>query len=190
MAENIQVDRFVSDLAQKIGAQTAEQFDTRFADLGIDQEGRSPPEQLLGAAILYAIESLEHFGSEGRNNTFFYANLPRSLEMLNLKDEKDCGINIHPQLAVGPYAADFFVVFRHWRGGLALGTIECDGHAFHERTKEQAAKDKKRDRYFQARGLTVLRYTASEIYCNPLKIALDSLVIFDDLAEAKSGDSM
>ena len=41
--------------------------------------------------------------------------------------------------------------------------IECDGHDFHERTKEQAAKDKSKVRTLKAKGLDVVRFTASEI---------------------------
>lgn len=47
--------------------------------------------------------------------------------------------------------------------------IECDGHAFHERTKAQAAKDKSRDRQLQAGGFSVLRFTGSEIWADPSK---------------------
>lgn len=42
--------------------------------------------------------------------------------------------------------------------------IECDGHDFHERTKEQAARDRKRDRDLQALGVPILRFTGSEIF--------------------------
>lgn len=49
--------------------------------------------------------------------------------------------------------------------------VECDGHDFHERTKEQAAYDKKRDRDFLAYGYTVLRFTGTEIYKNARECA-------------------
>lgn len=42
--------------------------------------------------------------------------------------------------------------------------VECDGHDFHEKTKEQAAHDKKRDRVMTAAGFRVFRFTGSEIY--------------------------
>lgn len=45
--------------------------------------------------------------------------------------------------------------------------IECDGHDFHERTKEQAANDRQKDRAIQASGFPVLRFTGSEIYRDP-----------------------
>jgi len=42
--------------------------------------------------------------------------------------------------------------------------VECDGHDFHEKTKEQAKRDKQRDRKLVMDGVLVLRYSGSEIY--------------------------
>lgn len=42
--------------------------------------------------------------------------------------------------------------------------VECDGHNFHEKTKEQAAKDKKRDRDLTSLGFRIMRFTGSEIF--------------------------
>jgi very-short-patch-repair endonuclease len=42
--------------------------------------------------------------------------------------------------------------------------VECDGHDFHERTKEQAERDRRRDRDLQTEGWRVLRFTGSEIH--------------------------
>jgi len=49
--------------------------------------------------------------------------------------------------------------------------IECDGHNFHDRTKEQAKRDRERDRLFQKHGIAVLRFTGSEIVKDPVKCA-------------------
>jgi hypothetical protein len=45
--------------------------------------------------------------------------------------------------------------------------VECDGHDFHERTKQQAARDRARDRVAQLEGLPILRFTGSEIWNDP-----------------------
>lgn len=45
--------------------------------------------------------------------------------------------------------------------------VEIDGHDFHERTKEQAMRDKQRDRAFASEGITVLRFTGSEVWKDP-----------------------
>jgi very-short-patch-repair endonuclease len=49
--------------------------------------------------------------------------------------------------------------------------VELDGHAFHERTKEQAAKDKARDRWMTGAGYAVVRFTGSEVWANPFAVA-------------------
>ena len=49
--------------------------------------------------------------------------------------------------------------------------IEADGHDFHERTKEQSAADKKRDRDLTALGWTPIRFTGSEIHRDALECA-------------------
>lgn len=57
----------------------------------------------------------------------------------------------------------------HWRRLI----VECDGHDFHERTKEQAARDRKRDRDLSLKGYDVFRFTGSEIWRDPIKCAGD-----------------
>lgn len=58
-----------------------------------------------------------------------------------------------------------------YRDGDLLTFIECDGHDFHERTKQQAAKDRQRDRQIQSAGHPILRFTGSEICRDPLGCA-------------------
>lgn len=73
---------------------------------------------------------------------------------------------IAPQAEIAGYKADFLMWFTFDRvfAGVA---IECDGHAFHEKTKEQAARDKKRDREILAAGFPVARFSGSEIFKSP-----------------------
>lgn len=49
--------------------------------------------------------------------------------------------------------------------------VELDGHDFHERTKEQASRDKARDRLLTVGGWSVLRYTGSDVYARAEQIA-------------------
>jgi len=42
--------------------------------------------------------------------------------------------------------------------------VECDGHDYHERTKEQAKRDREKDRVLQSIGYPIFRFTGSEIY--------------------------
>lgn len=80
-------------------------------------------------------------------------------------------VEIKPQHAVGSYRLDFAVKFRDAEEIEHFIAVECDGHDFHEKTKKQAAHDKKRDRYLQREGYKVLRFTGSEIYADPVACA-------------------
>lgn len=55
--------------------------------------------------------------------------------------------------------------------------IECDGHEFHEKTKDQATRDKRRDRAIQMEGVPIYRFTGSEIFKNPASCAKEVLEI-------------
>ena len=64
------------------------------------------------------------------------------------------------QKQIGPYRVDFLCSMV---GTKQKYIIECDGHDFHEKTKEQAKYDKQRERYFVSNGYKVLRFSGSEI---------------------------
>lgn len=62
------------------------------------------------------------------------------------------------------YRLDFALFYeRNWGEEEIKIAIECDGHDFHEKTREQARRDKARDRYLQSKGWVIARYTGSEI---------------------------
>lgn len=82
---------------------------------------------------------------------------------------------IYPQVRILDYRVDFLVVHSHGLEGFGGTVIECDGHDFHKRTKEQAAKDRSRDRELQQRGYRVLRFTGSEIWKDPFQCADEAL---------------
>lgn len=46
--------------------------------------------------------------------------------------------------------------------------IECDGHDFHEKSKEQVIQDNERDRDLQEEGYEILHFSGSEIYNDSL----------------------
>jgi very-short-patch-repair endonuclease len=70
-------------------------------------------------------------------------------------------IIVESQIQLHDWRVDFLISCEEQRRFLI---VECDGHDFHERTREQAAKDRARDRKFQQKGYTVFRFTGSEIY--------------------------
>lgn len=77
----------------------------------------------------------------------------------------------------GKYRADFYFdsdypsgETSHHRGKNNLKlVIECDGHDFHEKTKEQVAKNNKRNLDLQMAGYEILHFSGSQVFENPLK---------------------
>ena len=49
--------------------------------------------------------------------------------------------------------------------------IECDGHEFHEKTKEQVEKRNLRDMDLKMAGYDILHFSGSQIYQDPIKCA-------------------
>lgn len=94
------------------------------------------------------------------------------------------------QEQIGPYRVDFllgrYAIDYGIEGGEALRrlpliVVECDGHDFHERTKEQAQRDKARDRELLMMGYRVLRFTGSEIYKDAIRCAVEVDALFNCL---------
>jgi len=182
------VETIIAGMAADIGRQAADNFMEQFDNLSYDLEKWSPIERLMGFGLLFALEHRGHFMGNGGCNDFSISGAVSSFDELSTdwpEGHMHYGIKIIPQLKVGPYFSDFFICLKAWRGKTVLGIIECDGHDFHERTKSQAAHDKRRDRFFQSKGLIVLRYTGSEIFRAPVDCASSALKIFTDLSLAK-----
>lgn len=72
-------------------------------------------------------------------------------------------IIVSPQKTIDRYRVDFEVKYPFF-GDLLEIVVECDGHDFHERTKQQASRDKRRDRDLQRLGYQVFRFTGSDIH--------------------------
>ena len=88
---------------------------------------------------------------------------------------------ITSQYKIGDYRADFFVWVSY--GNKCRGVVvECDGHDFHEKTKEQAARDKRRDRAIVEAGYSVMRFTGSEIFKDPDGCAKQVQKVIQDIA--------
>jgi hypothetical protein len=63
--------------------------------------------------------------------------------------------------------------------------IEIDGHDFHERTKEQASSDRKRDRVALRSDGPVIRFTGSNVYAGPQACVSDTISILRALSERR-----
>jgi very-short-patch-repair endonuclease len=70
-----------------------------------------------------------------------------------------------PQVTIGKHRVDFgFVADCFDLNDPVKLAVEIDGHEFHEKTKWQAARDKRRDRDLVCEGVFVMRFTGSEIH--------------------------
>ena len=87
------------------------------------------------------------------------------------------------QVPIDRYRVDFLVSVKDEDGHVHKMVVECCGHDFHERTKEQAKHDRARDRRLQELGYVVYRFTGSELYSDPIKCAFS----VHEWALAKSG---
>ena len=116
-------------------------------------------------------EFLDQFCAHAQTNGYSLANRSARREGV---------IVVKPQCPVGPYFADFLISYHFFGGDISI-VVECDGHEYHERTKAQAARDRKRDRFMQQAGHLVFRFTGSELRGAPSKCAyevLDAIVSF------------
>lgn len=77
-------------------------------------------------------------------------------------------IDVQQQVTVARYRCDFLLTIRSADGLKSRRVaIECDGHSFHDRTAEQASRDRRRDRRLIAEGVPTLRYTYSDLTKEP-----------------------
>lgn len=80
------------------------------------------------------------------------------------------------------YRLDFCLLVKfEGRSEVHRIVVECDGHDFHERTKEQARRDRKRDRDLQMAGMKVFRFTGSEIFRDVRKCVSEIQTYLKDL---------
>lgn len=152
-AEISRTEQYVQEAAETEAARFMEQCDL------LRSRCESPIEELLICA-LFAYSRICH-----EPGIFFYGT-----DSLPDYPDFDESAFVYQQVCIGQYRADFVIwdatlPFNHTKPRVMV--VECDGHDFHEKTKEQARRDKQRDRHFQSRGYKVLRFTGSEIWADP-----------------------
>lgn len=136
----------------------------------------SPIEALLGAAFRFAANTI-HFARA--RATQVYLNEPTRDRPPLLPGQWE----MVPQFRWENYRIDFAVFVATLDQPVF---IECDGHDFHERTKQQAARDREKDRRIQAAGIPILRFTGSQIYADPLGCGFEiNTFIMDRLEKAQ-----
>lgn len=157
------VEQLQKAWAKEAAARAEEEFNWRAERI----RGRceSPIEELLGLAVFHYIHDYiddverEDGGVHWMVSDYTWPNEPGA---------PFDGIYCYQQAQIGNYRADFlFYVRDEFRGIKHFVVVECDGHDYHERTKEQAARDKSRDRWMTSKQVTLLRFTGSEIWRDP-----------------------
>ena len=113
----------------------------------------------------------------------------------DLEDMPDV-LTIEPQAQLGEYRVDFLLTYQTSLPDFATkkklkdGTeipgvrdvvthliVECDGHDYHDRSKEQASRDRERDRELKKLGYEVFRYTGADIWRDPVAHARECLEV-------------
>jgi len=165
---------------------------SRFADEVAEfmQACESPVEQVMCAAMVIAFSGMDvrYFRGDATYKPQF---------------GRYDACHISTQASVGKYRVDFLVEmqmnlpdYKHpeeidgkeYPGNMVVVerlVIECDGHDFHEKTKEQAKRDKSRDRELKKFGYTVFHYTGSEVWTDVFKCAAECLKHLEDTLYAK-----
>jgi very-short-patch-repair endonuclease len=118
----------------------------------------SPIEQILLSSLIWTC-----YGYESGPVEIWDSTLPFG--------KPDADVLIAPQYQIGRHRVDFAILINGVANEEIKIVVECDGHDFHEKTKQQAARDKSRDRDLQIDGWKVFRFTGSEIWRDHEKCA-------------------
>jgi len=148
MSDQIAYDAIVHDFSTNIPSWISERLDQ-----GLPCKSESPIERmfLLGlVGFSYTLPVLRFAGEDFDRVGF----------------QSFCTVDVEQQSQIGRYRVDFLLRVSNDRKHIGDVVVECDGHDFHERTKAQAKRDRARDRDLTLQGLTVLRFTGSEIHAN------------------------
>ena len=95
------------------------------------------------------------------------------------KNSYDFTCELWPQFQIDvadhKFRTDFCALITSTRTKEISLCIEIDGHDYHERTKQQASNDRRRERLIQLAGLEVIRFTGSDVWNNPPKTIDETL---------------
>lgn len=84
----------------------------------------------------------------------------------------------------GKYEIDFLITSSDNQTKLELA-IELDGHEFHEKTKDQVIKDKRRERAIVTSGFPVLRFSGAEIVRN-VRACVEEIISYLEKQKSKT----
>lgn len=171
---------------------TRELIEWRLASL-IEECG-SPIERLMLLGLVSAFwPGYTHLDIVSPQEAMRIAGGRDSIEVLHLLPPKDpsaiyvphgeASIAIELQRQIESFRVDFLVSMVREENDRSQEpiqlVIECDGHDFHEKTKEQARKDKSRDRELKMLGYEVFRFAGSEIWASASQCAYQAVEFID-----------
>lgn len=159
--------RLISEIISDAKAEAAARIDANFE--WVSGFCESPIERLFAAQLLHP-----ELASEFDTRIEFAR--PPSGQVAKAVPPPFPGIYIFPQITIGNYRVDFLVA-EVSVGPSARLIVELDGHDFHERTKDQAQRDKARDRFLVSQGYRVLRFTGSEVFRDPRAVAHEVIAV-------------
>lgn len=133
---------------------------TRFEELAVQPQSPIERAFLIGLMSMSYCVPCYDFGDTMSRSISVAEYLPR--------------IKVELQAPVLSYRADFLLTVTYKGRTVGRVVVECDGHDFHERTKEQAAHDRSRDRAMVLAGYKVMRFTGSEIHRNLMNCVVDA----------------
>ncbi len=125
----------------------------------------SPIERLLANAVAEIFSDYESAG-------LVLSALAPCEYTASFRSDASASAYLIPQATVGgcdqdsdwTYRVDFLLVCGSSPAFRRCFAIECDGHEWHEKTKDQVARDKRRDRRMIMDGITPIRFSGSEIH--------------------------
>jgi len=134
------------------------------------------------------------YNCESPLEQLFYLVLDKHVRLYhNISKFKNLGLEIFEienQIVISKYRVDFLITVTDIKDNKAVKefVIEIDGHDFHEKTKEQAKRDKEKDRFLTSKGYTVIRFTGSEIYNNCSEKIKELLELMFNVCSKKVGE--
>jgi very-short-patch-repair endonuclease len=166
-------DRSLGGKWEEIYARAERNFRDLISDFGIPTVCESEIEGML-ALVFHANSCLGNYNETDftwRTNGW-WGDGGLDFDSMRVEGQGENELWVAPQVRVGDYRVDFLCTmnmhhYRENRNASLVLAIECDGHEFHEKTKEQAARDKSRDRTLLLRGIPSMRFAGSEIWRSP-----------------------
>lgn len=166
-----QIDQTLGGQLDKIIQMAAQNLKESMVDWAVPALCESEIEGALGAAF-YACEAVPFYTGTTHHyvtHEWMETDVHTTFEEIAPMGLESNKVAVFPQVKIGQFRVDFLCalpmfLIKEDRFSCQYLAVECDGHDFHEKTKEQAARDKARDRALLINGVPSMRFSGSEIW--------------------------